>query len=38
LAESVSAVVDLFLPVVLLSLASGVLLVWLMRISEIKRR
>jgi hypothetical protein len=32
------ALVDLFVPMLLLSLASGMLLVWLMRISEIKRR
>jgi hypothetical protein len=38
LSESIWAVIDLLLPVFLLSLATGVLLVWLMRISEVKRR
>jgi hypothetical protein len=38
LSGSVGAIIDLLLPVFLLSLATGVLLVWLMRISEVKRR
>ena len=38
LSESASVLVDFLLPMFLLTLASGVLLVWLMRISEVRRR